>query len=165
MAVTLVATIGGAASNSYVDVAAADAYFNNRLNVTAWDGVTDADNKSRALIQATEWIDAFTFVGARTSTTQRLSWPRNPDDDAFEDDEIPLNLQRATFELALHLLRAGETDPLAPSGLESFGSIQVGPIDLSIRSASASGGLPPVVKRLLRDLLGVGFGQFTITRG
>lgn len=166
MAVTVVATIGGATSNSYLSVADADAYFNNRLNAAAWTGETDADQKARALIQATEWLEGFTYVGARVTTTQRLSWPRiDEGDDAFTTTEIPLNLQRACCELALHLLRAGSTDPLAPSGLEAFSTIQVGPIDLSIRSAAASGALPTVVKRLLRDLVAVGFGQFTITRG
>lgn len=113
------ATTGGASADSFVTLAAADTYFDTRLNVTGWTGATDA-NQERALKSATRELNLLMWQGARVTTTQALAWPREgcPDPDAsgtaddayYEDDEIPGRVVTATCELALAYLNAGTTD-------------------------------------------------------
>jgi hypothetical protein len=75
MAPVLVATLAGANSNSYITVADATTYFDNRLDAADWTAAT-ADNKAASLITATGWLDTLEFYGDRSATTQALKWPR-----------------------------------------------------------------------------------------
>ena len=107
MAPILVATLAGATSNSYITVADATIYFDNRLDVTDWTAAT-ADNKAASLITATSWLDTLDFYGDRSSTTQALKWPRTDVTcDGIEADAtfIPREIKDATCEAALALLR------------------------------------------------------------
>jgi hypothetical protein len=52
MAPVLVATLAGANSNSYITVANATTYFDNRLDAADWTAAS-ADNKAASLITAT----------------------------------------------------------------------------------------------------------------
>lgn len=111
----------------------------------------DLDTKHRALIHATRQLDALRYVGDMSTTTQALQWPRRyvPDPrrrDAVGDpvasspftvggpmalvdsdlwlpaDAIPARITEATCELALILVAAGTTDPLALPGASSAAS-------------------------------------------
>lgn len=55
MAVTVDATVGGAASNAYCTVVEADAYLEARLNSSAWTGT---EPKKIAVIEATRELSA-----------------------------------------------------------------------------------------------------------
>ena len=68
---TLIATVGGTTSNSYVTVAAATVYFGDRLGNANWTAAT-ADDKAAALITATGWLESLEYYGDRASTTQAL---------------------------------------------------------------------------------------------
>lgn len=157
MAATIDSTVGGADANSYIeDVATATAYFDERLNVAAWTAAT-SDEKTRALIQATRWLDTAEFEGVRVSQAQALKFPRYgaTDQDGYEFDtaSIPDIVQHATCELALTLLNAGSTDTLANTGLEAFANVKVGPIDVTPRLTQKAGEFPEHVKALLRPVL------------
>ena len=76
MAATINATLKSATANSYVTLAEANTYFETVPSSTQWDNKTD-DNKNRALISATRWIDTLNFYGDRCDADQALSWPRN----------------------------------------------------------------------------------------
>lgn len=179
---TLIATVGASNANSYVTVATTATYLNERLNVSAWDAAVAAavGGPERALIMATRRIDAEKFrgepvkpltdveVGAGTAT-QALKWPRwSTFDDAgwaFDDEEIPLNVQRATMELALHYLNEGTTDALADTGLKGFRNVKVGPLDITPVPGYKAGDLPDTVVRLLRGVLaGGGSMSFRVSR-
>ena len=178
---TVVATVGSATANSYVTVAATTTYLNERLNTGEWTTAVDAaDGKpERALIMATRRIDDERFRGepvspltdveSGTSATQALKWPRygtfNDAGWAFDNDEIPLGVQRATMELALHYLNEGDTDALADTGLKGFRNVKVGPLDITPVSGFRAGALPDVVVRLLRPVLaGGGSMSFHVSR-
>ena len=116
MAITIDATVGGASANSYVTLAEWTTYMEGRLNSDAFDDAT-ADSKNRALVEATRELTALTWQGYRVNDTQALAWPRDwvidvddPNYDYYDDDEIPVRLKRATYELALAFLKAGATD-------------------------------------------------------
>lgn len=153
MAVTLVATAGSTSANSYISVADADAYFNNRLNSTNWESA-DPDDKSRALVMATDRIEQEKFQGRKVDSGQRLQWPRyevyDKNDDLYATDAIPRPVQNATCELAILLLGS---DYLKESKLSQFNAIRVGPIALDIRQPVSSGKLPAAVLRELRGVL------------
>lgn len=107
MAPILVATLAGASSNSYITVADATTYFDNRLDASDWTAAT-ADNKAAALITATSWLDTLEFYGDRSATTQALKWPRTDITcDGVEATAafIPREIKDATCEAALALLR------------------------------------------------------------
>lgn len=161
---TIVATPGASNANSYATVAEADTYFDDRLKATAWTGA-DADDKARALIEATRRIDQEEFEGTPvdplndadvTGDTQALKWPRQAaDDDAgwtYDDDVIPTIVKRATFELALALLDA-DSDFLADTGLEGFKRVAVGSLQVTPRHTHRPGELPETVRRILRPVL------------
>lgn len=77
MAVTIIADPTSFDANSYVTVAMADDYFNNRLNSDSWTALSN-DNKGRALIEAANRIEAYRFHGSPAWPKQRLKWPRVP---------------------------------------------------------------------------------------
>jgi hypothetical protein len=107
MAPVLVATLAGATSNSYITVADASVYFDNRLDAADWTAAT-ADNKAASLITATGWLDTLDFYGDRSAITQALKWPRiDVTCDGIEADAtfIPREILDATCETALALLR------------------------------------------------------------
>ena len=76
MTVTVIATAGSSSANSYLTVAAADGLADDRLGTLAWATAT-TDNKGRALITATRYLDQLEWLGSRASTTQALAWPRS----------------------------------------------------------------------------------------
>jgi len=76
MAVTIDATWGGDTSNTYLTVAEASALLtSNVLNFDAWEDA-DEDQKTRALIVATQNIDTMDWLGARYFYHQKLEFPR-----------------------------------------------------------------------------------------
>lgn len=106
MTVTVIATPGAADANSYLTVAEGDAFADERLGTLTWSSSTEAD-KSKALVQATRYMDTLQYIGDKASTTQALLWPRSDatcGDKQYADDVIPPEVQQATFDLAEGLL-------------------------------------------------------------
>lgn len=110
MAATINATLSSATANSYVTLAEANSYFETVPNSSTWTDKTD-DQKNRAIISATRWIDSLNFYGDRCDTSQALSWPRNNyhvDRVELTCSAIPADIKYATYELARAL--ANDTD-------------------------------------------------------
>jgi len=112
VAATIDATLAGASANSYVTLAAANTYFETVPNSSTWTDKTD-DQKNRALISSTRWINALSFYGDRCTETQALKWPR----DEYKVDGIDLSctlipddIKVATYELARAF--ANDTDAI-----------------------------------------------------
>lgn len=64
-----------AGTNSYIGLADANAYFDNRLNSENWGDAT-SENRAKALIMATKKIDKLSYIGEKTLSTQALKFPR-----------------------------------------------------------------------------------------
>lgn len=121
-----------AGANSYTDRTFADAYHDDRGN-TDWGCVNDKDQES-ALVRATDYIDRnFRFIGCEVDAeTQELRWPREraikEDRTLLADDAIPVEVQRATAELALSAV-TGDLDPdgrdVASQSSRRAGSVSV----------------------------------------
>lgn len=106
MPVTVVATVGSAEANSYLSVAGGDTIANTMVTTLKW-GVSSTDNKGRALITATRYLDQLEWIGSRATTTQSLNWPRKEaacGDKSYGDNQLPTEIQYAAFDLADALL-------------------------------------------------------------
>ena len=102
MAATIDATLSGTSANSYVTLAEANSYFETVPDSSTWTNKTD-DQKNRALIAATRWIDTFVFYGDRCDNGQALKFPRNNykvDDVELACTAIPNDIKYAQYELA-----------------------------------------------------------------
>src|SRR5687768_9190680 len=108
---------GLSTAESYISVANADSYHSVRGNTT-WTGVDSL--KEAALRRATTYIDG--RYGARFTGTRRLArdqalmWPRSDATDVegwtIENDEVPVEIERATAEAALReLVDPGSLSP------------------------------------------------------
>ena len=102
MAATIDATIKGANANSYVTLTEANDYFDTSPDSSTWSNKSD-DQKKRALISATRWIETLVFYGDRCDEGQALKFPRtNYQVDGVEltCSLIPNNIKYAQYELA-----------------------------------------------------------------
>lgn len=153
MAVTIDATVGGESANSYLTLAEADTYHEERLFVTDWTGATDA-TKNTALVWATKMLDySFDWLGAKYTIEQALRWPRygalDRDGQLFDSDEIPTEVKDATAELARLLIasdRAGET------GTEGLKRLKVDVIELEFDKLDRVPSIPDDVYQMLSHL-------------
>jgi len=139
--------------NSYVDVAEADVYFNDRLDAAAWSDESDSTQKEKALITATHMLNDLEWSGVAVSVDQSLAFPRNG---CYFDPRLgvhtsmnpnPKRIEVATFELAYHLLN---NDGL----LDNTGRVQdleVGPVKLT--RVSSPDKIPQTVKRQINPML------------
>ena len=141
---TLDATLGGSSSNSYVDLAGADAIAANLPFADEWAALTD-DQKTNGLIVATRWLETLNYNGERCTTTQRLKWPRKGaecDGQVSVCTEIPYAIQEAEVILAYQYV-------LDPKSLPGFGG--------------AGGDAAPAgtyIKRQKIDVLEIEYDQF-----
>lgn len=154
---TVTTTVGGASSNSYISVADADTYFDERLNATAWTGASTTD-KQRALIQATRRIDQEDWEGVKVATSQALDWPRywatDEDGEEYDQDIIPQPVKDAVCELALRFLsdKLKGKDTLADTGMEEYDAARIGPMDVKKDKSFRAGQLPENVERLIAHI-------------
>lgn len=149
------ATVGGEDSNSYVTQAEATAYFADRLHADSWE---DFASKDQALITASSMLDwNMKWKGFRSSSSQKLDWPRSGVLDSYsveiDSDTLPDALKVATFEMALSIL---EEDRSEDWDLSGFKSVKVDVIEVtaddSINNPKPSI-IPTKVNRILRGLI------------
>ncbi len=138
MAATINATLSSTTANSYVTLADANAYFETVPDSSTWTNKTD-DQKNRALISATRWIDSLNYYGDRCDEDQALKWPRNNydvDGVELECSLIPNDVKYATYELARALANdtGAITDSTGTTGL--YDEVQLG--DLRVKYSKTS---------------------------
>jgi hypothetical protein len=183
MAITIDATIGGASANSYQTLADAQSIVDGMVqdaDVTAWAAAT-TDAKNRALYTAAQRLDRERFIGARSTDTQSLQWPRTgvrkPDTyintyavgfpfrittDYYTDTEIPDQIKKAQVMLAVYL--NNNVDGLGLTGLEDFKNVKVGSLDVTPAQSMGADKIPPLVERYMTGLRISGPGNFAIRR-
>jgi hypothetical protein len=143
VAAVIDATLAGASANSYVTLAAANAYFETVPDSITWANKTD-DQKNRALISATRWIDSLSFYGNRCTDTQALKWPRKD----YQVDKvelvctlIPEPIKTATYELA----RALANDPSSIVGTTGttgiYDEVELGDLRVKYNKTSQTSGV------------------------
>jgi hypothetical protein len=119
MTLVLDATVGGANSNSYITVARATEIADYDIIERVDWYVADDDDKIRALVSATRQLDTLPWVGERATTTQALAWPRTNaviNGRVIATNEIPQEVEQATYDLALALLREAKAGAQTATG-------------------------------------------------
>jgi hypothetical protein len=142
VAATIDATLQGASANSYVTLAEANTYFETVPESSTWDDKTD-DQKNRAIISATRWIDTLSFFGDRCTETQALKWPREDykvDGIALACTLIPEPIKVATYELARAFANdtGAITDSTGDTGL--YEQVKLGEIEVKYNKSSQATG-------------------------
>ena len=143
MAAVIVATLSGASANSYVTLAEANTYFETVPDSSTWTDKTD-DQKNRALISATRWIDALSFYGDRCTETQALKWPRENytvDGIDLACSLIPAEIKTATYELARALANdtGAITDSTGTTGI--YDEVKLGDLQVKYNKSSQTSGV------------------------
>jgi hypothetical protein len=142
--------------NSYVTLAEANAYFENKLDVAAWIDASDPQ-KEQALVTATRYLDNLNWLGAVRSEDQALCFPR---EGSYYDASrgahvqftatVPKRITDAVCELAYHLLNNdGLLDDVGGVKSVSVGSISVDMI-------KAPSVLPDIVFSLVKPMRNLG---------
>jgi hypothetical protein len=156
------ATAKGASSNSYVTLAQADQYHDNRVaSSTTW-GDSSENNKIRAILWATELLESlYDWNGAVTITTQKLAWPRsglwNRNGYALDEDTLPEPIRDATAEFARQLLVSRRADD-NPTEAESLTNLKAGSISLTFDDPYNKI-IPDVVYHLIPEMWGTPRGR------
>lgn len=127
----LIATVGASDANSYVTVAEADAYFEDRMHSSSWEALEE-ETKSGLLITSSKMLDWYiNWKGVKAETTQSMKWPRSevtrPDGTEVDDDVIPPEVKEAAYEQALVNIDADRTEGDALAGIEQLkaGSLMI----------------------------------------
>jgi hypothetical protein len=138
--------------NSYVTVAEAELYFENRLDSDAWISAT-LKQQQQALTTATELIDGMTWLGQTLTVSQALAFPRTG---TYFDPRsgtevslgtVPTRIIVATFLLALHLVGN-------PGILSASGSVKDLKLDsINLVNIKAVEKIPSTITRLLKPIL------------
>src|SRR5215510_57417 len=167
---TIVTIIGAANANSYVDVGAADTFFDDRLYAAAWTGAVTSD-KTRALLMAANRLQVENWLGNRVTTIQRMAWPRlgvakvdpvgvgygggwgygygwgYPFAEYYRVDEIPQQVKDAQCELALAYLQGFDD-----GGEDAIDSFTADGVSVKLRPQRPGGTFPPRVSQLISEL-------------
>lgn len=162
MAVTFNTTPGDTAANSYITVEDADDFLTqSRLHVgVEWTGLTQAQ-KEAALMWSTREIERHDFIGDRKAITQALHWPTyeeyENDGRPIPADGIPVSVENATAEMALHLVKEDQSKVAVG---ELFQKVKVGPVELQYRDRPGADDIldtaPPDVRAMLKPVLSAG---------
>jgi hypothetical protein len=144
------ASVGGTASNSYVTVAEATAYFEASFGRSAW--ASSADQEA-LLISATRYLDLYLdWDGMRVSQDQALEWPRTGAYDKtgceYSSTIIPMPVKFATYELAYHMLVNGDLS----FEDQSIDRVKVGSIDVQFTERSVDSGIPKSIEAIVRHI-------------
>lgn len=171
MAFVFDATPKSPTANSYLSVEDADVFASGKIQGEQWFSLSEAQ-KQALLVQATTRLDAETYGGLPTTTTnnvnsvyQALQWPRNwvvdrnyQNPDVYlsqatytyiNPDIVPLQLAQATFEMAMFYLDEYLDNPsVSRQDMDRLTSMTVGPLTYGIQKR-LEGRLPDGVRRLL----------------
>lgn len=137
--------------NSYTSLASADAYLENQLHATAWRAAS-ADDKTRALITMTAWLERLRWKGEKTVSSQEGTWPRatvvDQDGNTLDSATIPEFLQEAEWEGAAALL--ADLSVLT----SSQGSVKkITDGDVAIEWGAPLGGKPSKFPKIVKQLI------------
>ncbi len=163
------ATVGGDEANSYVTVAEASSYFNDRAYSSLWN---DFDSQPQILITSTSLLEWYVnWKGTKASETQALHWPATDAERKsgaeIAEDYIPLEVKTAVYELALSSLTADRTseDPLAGIERLKVASLSI-TADNGDSNSTAKKVIPEKVWKILSDFYyQSGGGSVRLIRG
>lgn len=147
-------------ANTYASIADANAYWSGRVN-EAWADATD-DEKSSALIQATDYLNGLSWTGRKVAI-RTMAWPRNDVEvDGYElgSDEIPEEVVQACCYMAGEII--GGATPLASTD-RPLTKLTAGAVSMEWDAASSQAPQYPALKSILRGYIMAG-NMFRLVR-
>ena len=158
-------------ATAYVSIAFVDTYateFAQPADKVIWDGKSTTE-KELGIRQATDFIDArylSLWKGVRSKQTQALDWPRfnviDRDGYVVPDTSLPLNLEKATAEMAIKAVEQTLIVDNTSGGSIKRKKEKVGPLERDITYGGSASNTSQTkydfVRRLLRDYLMGGVG-------
>ena len=153
MALTINSTAKDAAANSYISLADANYFFSTKFKESApWLALTN-DQRAQLLIEATRILETYVYGGARTTTTQALSWPRSNlvsrEGTIVNSQTIPKLLEAAQCEMAAWLLTEDDR-MLSDIDIQQVDQFKAGPLDIKLKASAVT--VPPMVKALISSI-------------
>ena len=157
---------GLALATSFCSVAFADTYHaKKKYSATTWAALTNTEKENR-LMEATELISrehGDNFLGTPSNpSVQGLPFPRSGVPDKIKiwlaSNQLPIDLQRATAELAYHI----EVEDQDEEPARGLSSLSVGSISLAFDKTNEAEPIVRAVFNFLRPLLlnkGGAFGK------
>lgn len=149
----LIATPGGSTSNSYLTLDRADEIAAQHPFAAPWIAIVVTATKEALLIHATRLINyRVCYLGSAVTATQALKFPRlgllTSTGYALSTTIIPVELELATFELALALI-ASNVALQSSAAVEGLIKLKAGPVELGFKSGIEFQTIPEHVKALL----------------
>ena len=145
-AITIDNTVGGTSTNSYLTLAECNEYLHSRPFHSAWDDITDDDEKKASIVWATQKLNEYRWSGYIADVSQLLPFPRSGlydyDSREYSSTAYPEWLKLACSELAFFM---ATTDRMADSGTEGFSEIKVASIAVKIDKSDRANDVPDVV--------------------
>jgi len=149
------ATVAGVDANSYVTLAVADQYFEDRPSSADWVASTDTA-KTQCLLAACRDISKLNYAGVMydETTPQNLPFPRSTDLDVDGDVLLFDAVKEAQMEQAFYLcvMSLSEVQDIAKRGVEShsIGDVSVKYNGGAMAAATGNFGLCMTAMGLLR---------------
>lgn len=143
-------------ANSYGTIVGARAYATDRGVTLLADDVVTAQ-----LINATDFLESFDYVGKPVVYSQSLSWPRvqvfiDPDT-PFPSNQLPVDLVRACYQCVIEQFNGVELQPTTDisggGGFVTEEKVDVLTTKFSEKIFTTTAPLVPKVMSLLRGLL------------
>lgn len=137
-------------ANTYAALADANAYWADRGNAT-WADATD-DEKSSALIQATDYLNGLSWAGRKVAI-RTMAWPRiDVEVDGYDvgSDEIPDEVVQACCYMAGEII--GGATPLAATD-RPLTKLTAGAVSMEWDAASSQAPQYPALKSILRGYI------------
>ncbi len=167
MSVPFSVTIGADTFEVYGGITACTSYLNGRnsAGAVAFRALPSADDRARALIQATAFLDAQTWQGMPTTPAvggTALQWPRtgviDVNGNAVDSSTVPTNVVNAVFELAALFADDADLAENVDAGTNVRG-VKAGSagVDFFVPTSALDGSaplLPPQAERLVAQYLG-----------
>ena len=166
---SLVTTLGGSASTSFITISEADSYLaaSTMLDTSAWTELNDAEKEERLEYAALIMTTQFMWIGRPVFKRQALPFPRwMPGEQAFslEDISVPDRIKKAQAYIALNVVHRGAVGILPPGEgkpgpdlkrLSLFGALDVTMTDPPSRAVDPSpfGRLTESIHWLIEQLL------------
>lgn len=149
----LIATPGAANANSFLTTTRADVIASERPHSAAWSTLSTSSAQEPYLITATRVLNSrLCVLGSPTFTDQALLFPRkgllNRNGVALDDSTIPLDIELATFELALMLVVSDITLE-SEASVQGLSRLKAGSIELSFREDIETRIIPDNVKQFI----------------
>lgn len=152
MATTTEVTAGGEDHLVYGDEDGWDVYFSGHAAAAEWEAA-DTDARMKALVTARRTLDRQLWLGSKTDPDQLYQWPRSGVS-GVDEDEVPLAIIEAQYELALALLQ-GNDFLSAQNQSQKIASLRAGSVAISyFRGADgAEYRFPLTVQELIGEYL------------